>query len=129
MKKILCLFMATVLCLSIVGCGNELGIITITDTQEKLSSKELMKVYKANEVAFEEKYVNKDIEFVATIKSISDHVYTSVSFEEGGLEVIYVPKDALSNLLAGDVVKVKGKISSDTFVDIVITAAIIEKIK
>ena len=70
--------MATVLCLSIAGCGNELGIITITDTQEKLSSKELMKVYKTNQVAFEEKYVNKDVEFVATIKSISDHVYTSV---------------------------------------------------
>ncbi len=122
MKRVIPLFLALVLCLSLCACAGGVGketsvkIVTKDGQTEYLSGKELLDADEANPVAFDEKYYEASVTVVSEItaihgrSSLNGHDMNAYIELKGGWIVEAATASVVSDLVVGDTVEITGKI-------------------
>ena len=131
MKKLICILLAIVTCLSLGACttntndeinktaNNPRAIVVNNDGEtERLTADELRTLYNANQIAFSNKYFGAFVTLVADVVSVhgltvaDGHRMVAYAVLEGNWTVEVSSRDLVADLMPGDTVIVTGNIYS-----------------
>lgn len=120
MKRVIALWVAIMMCLSLCACGGGGSKFTITckdGTTETMSANELTEV-SSNDVRYKQKYAGAHVSGEVKIESIEASITTSkghieavnIGFGHMDLILVDVPSEYVANLDVGDTIPVSGTI-------------------